>query len=115
MKLLTKEICRRLPALYSQDGKGEDAIAQVKFFCPWSIGTWYASEASAHLPGGREVALVDVPEGAEVEIIFFGVAVLQERELGYFALSELQSVRGPGGLGIERDIHWTPRPLKDCR
>lgn len=97
MKLLTKEILSKLPALYSQDGKGEDAIAQVKFFCPWGIGTWYGSEYD--------------PE----QRLFFGVAVLHERELGYFSLDELEEVRGPAGLKIERDLHWSPRPLKDCK
>ena len=28
---------------------------------------------------------------------------------------ELEAIRGPGGLRIERDIYWTPKPLKDCR
>ena len=27
-----------------------------------------------------------------------------EKELGYFSLSELESVRGPYGVGIERDL-----------
>ena len=33
MKLLTKELQKKLPPLYSQDGKGDDAIAYAKFFC----------------------------------------------------------------------------------
>ena len=31
------------------------------------------------------------------------------------ALNELQAVRGPLGLGIERDLHWTPRTLREVR
>ena len=31
MKLLTKELQKKLPPLYSQDGKGDDAIAYAKF------------------------------------------------------------------------------------
>ena len=30
-------------------------------------------------------------------------------ELGYVGLNELQAVRGPWGLGIERDLYWTPK------
>jgi hypothetical protein len=96
VKLLTKANVKALPALYSQDGKGQDAIAHVKFFTPWTNWTWYASEYD---PQERR---------------FFGKVVGQETELGYFMLDELESVVGPAGLKIERDRHWTPRPLKDC-
>ena len=34
-------------------------------------------------------------------------------EAGYFSLSELKSIKGPFGLGIERDMHWQPRPLTE--
>lgn len=66
------------------------------FFSPWSSWTWYASEYD--------------PE----ERLFFGVVIGHEREAGYFSLDELRQVRGPGGLQIERDLFWTPKPLKDC-
>jgi hypothetical protein len=36
-------------------------------------------------------------------------------ELGYVMLSELGSVRGPLGLGIERDIHFTPTLLSELQ
>lgn len=96
MKLLPKCIESLLPPLYSQDGKGEDAIAHVKFFTPWTEWTWYASEYD--------------PE----DRLFFGVVVGHERELGNFSLAELEAVEGPAGLRIERDLLWNPRPLKDC-
>jgi len=35
--------------------------------------------------------------------------------LGYFSLSELQSVKGPLGLPIERDLHFEPRSLRELR
>lgn len=97
MKLLTKEIAERLPPLYSQEGRGDDAIAHVKFFTPWTSWAWYVSEYD--------------PD----ERLCFGVVVGHERELGYFSLDELQEVRGPGGLTIERDLYWSPHPLKECR
>ena len=97
MKLLTKALAKKLPALYSQDGKGEDAIAQVKFFSPDGQYTWWATEFC--------------PEEGR----FFGLVQGQERELGYFMLSELETTRGPMGLKIERDMHWSPRPLSECR
>jgi hypothetical protein len=36
-----------------------------------------------------------------------------EPELGYFRLSELQSVRGNLGLPVERDRFFTPTPLRE--
>ena len=97
MELLPKEIADRLPPLYSQEEQGDNAIAQVKFFTPWTSWTWYASEYDP------------------VERLCFGVVVGHERELGYFSLDELEAIRGPGGLTIERDLYWSSRPLKECR
>ena len=96
MMLLTAADRNRLPALYSQDKKGMDAIAYVKFFNPGGAGTWYATEFD-----GKET--------------FFGyVAGLGGDELGYFSLSELQNYKGRMGLGIERDRHFSPTPIKTC-
>jgi hypothetical protein len=33
--------------------------------------------------------------------------------MGSFSLSELQSVKGALGLGIERDLHFTPMPASE--
>ena len=94
MQLLTKELRRKLPSLGSQDGKGGKAVAYVKFFTPDSSWTWYATEYD-----GQDT--------------FFGLVEGQEKELGYFSLSELESARGPMGLAIERDLHWTPKTLAE--
>jgi len=93
MKLLTKELQKKLPPLYSQDGKGKEAIAYVKFFDPCGSWTWYATEYD--------------PE----EKLFFGLVHGHEKELGYFSLTELESIKRPFGLGIERDIHFDPTKL----
>jgi len=92
MKLLTQEIIKQFPALYAQDGKGDNAIIYVKFFCPWNNWRWYATEYD--------------PEGQE----FFGYVMGHFNELGYFTLKDLQSV-SKGGLSIERDIAFTPVTL----
>jgi hypothetical protein len=44
MQLLPGNIAKQLPPLYSQEEQGENAIAVVKFFTPWTGWTWYASE-----------------------------------------------------------------------
>ena len=36
-----------------------------------------------------------------------------EEECGYFMLSELERVRGPGGLMIERDLSFKQGPLTE--
>ncbi len=97
MMLLTKVNRAQLPALYSQDNLGEEAIVYVKFFTPDANWIWYCTEFS--------------PEDG----IFFGLVDGLEVELGYFSLAELKEIRGRFGLGIERDRHWQPRTLAKCR
>jgi hypothetical protein len=85
MKLLTKEILAKLPALYANDGKNpEDVKVIVKFFHPASSWSWFATEYDPK------------------ERLFFGFVRGHEGELGYFSLDELESVK-VRGLGIERD------------
>ena len=84
-KLLTKELEKKLPPL----GSGS-TVAVVKFFTPWSYWTWYACEYD---PKTR---------------IFYGLVEGHEKEWGDFSLDELESVRGPFGLQIERDLYWKP-------
>jgi hypothetical protein len=89
MKFLTAKNLKDLPALYANEARRPaDVSVPVKFFTPWSSWTWYATE-------------YDPKEG-----IFFGLVDGHEAELGYFSRSELESVTGPMGLKIERDMHW---------
>ena len=92
--LLTEQLRKKLPKLYECEEQGLNALALVKFFTPDSNWTWYASEFD-----GQD--------------IFFGLVSGLEVELGYFSLSELQSVRGPLGLPIERDLYFVPQTLQD--
>ena len=93
MMLLTKKLRRQLPKLYGQESKGLNAIAYVKFFMPDGHWTWYASEFD-----GKNV--------------FFGFVEGDFPELGYFALDELQLIRGCLGLPVERDRYFQPTPLR---
>ena len=94
MVLLTKEVLKKLPPLYSQEEKGLDAVAVVKFFTPDSNWTWYATEFDG-------------------DDLFFGLVDGFEKEIGYFRLSELKSVKGALGLPIERDMYFKPKTLKE--
>ncbi len=93
MKLLTKEILKKFEAVGEQDIP--DPLVVCKFFDPCGSWTWYAT---AYNPADR---------------VFFGMVHGDEHELGYFSLDELESVRGPLGLGIERDLHFTPKRLSE--
>jgi Protein of unknown function (DUF2958) len=93
-ELLPKDIRERLPPLYANEKLGLEALALVKFFTPDSNWTWYASEFDG-------------------EDIFFGLVSGFEIELGYFSLSELESIKGPLGLLIKRDLHFEPKTLKE--
>ena len=98
MKLLTKELEQKMPALYAQDGKGKEAIVYIKFFFPASPATWYATEYD------------------KTERIFFGWADMTgtDGEFGYFALEGLEEVVGRMGLKIERDMSFKPKTLGEC-
>ena len=103
MKLLPQEVRDLLPPLYAQDGKGGKAVVYVKYFTPSSSWSWYILEG--------EPVLDDA--GREIDFEFFGLVDGHERELGYFVLSELETIRGPLGLPIERDLHWRPKTLAE--
>jgi hypothetical protein len=103
MKLLTRETRKKLPPLYSQESKGGKAIVHLKLFTPDSSWSWYITEGSP----------IRDDSGKEVDFHFFGLVDGHDKELGYVALSELEGVRGPMGLPIERDLHWQARTLEE--
>lgn len=104
MKLLTEELKAKLPKLYSQEKNPNPAIV-CKFFTPWSNWTWYVTE-------GQEEIDEDTKQKTG-DWLFFGLVDGMERELGYFRLSELESIKGPFGLKIERDLYFGKKNLKD--
>jgi hypothetical protein len=103
MKLLTKEIRETLPSLYAQDGKGGKAVVYLKLFTPDSGFTWWITE------GGP----IKDEQSNEVDFHFFGLVEGQCKELGYVSLAELERVRGPMGLPVERDLWWKPKTLAE--
>ena len=95
MKLMTADLRTQLPQLYSQE-EVDDPKAIAKYFTPWAGWTWYATEFD-----GKDT--------------FFGLVDGHEKELGYFSLSELESLNGPVGLKIERDLWFEPTPLSELK
>ena len=94
-QLMPDAIAKDIPKLYETE-KVKDPIVHVKLFAPDSNWTWLIVEADSE------------------ERLCFGLVIGHERELGYFSLAELEEVRGPLGLPIERDLHWQPTPLSKC-
>lgn len=95
MKLITKEIEKKFEEfpLYSQDGKGLNAEVLVKFFNPTGVGTWYITEANKLEDGDYEM---------------FGYCHLgddENAEFGNILLSDLEDIKLPYGLKIERDMY----------
>lgn len=99
MKLLTEEIISQFEAhpIGSQDGKGLNAEVLVKYFNPCGSGTWLITEAER--------------EGDDWRL--YGYCHIFEWEWGYLLLSELESLRLPFGLGVERDLYTDGKYLRD--
>jgi hypothetical protein len=108
MELLPQELRQQLPPLYSQEHE-PDPMVICKFFHPLSHWTWYAYEGSPVDENGY----YDTDE-EKVDFVFFGWVYGDFPEMGYFALSELESVTVMG-LGIERDLHFTPMKLSEVK
>lgn len=90
-ELLPEGLRKKLPPI-GYGGEQKDPMVYAKFFTPWTNWTWYAMEFD-----GKD--------------IFFGWVVGLEKEFGSFSLSELESVRGPGGLRVERDSYFRTQPI----
>jgi hypothetical protein len=95
MKLLPKEIAKRLPKLDETEDQ-QDPMVWIKFFYPDFSWTWYGIEF----------------DGSD---IFFGLVDGYDQELGYFSLSELQQNRGKLRFPIERDTGFTPCRLSELK
>ena len=97
MKLLTKAILKRFEKVGSQE-EIKDPIIIVKYFNPAGRGTWYATEYD---PTDRT---------------FFGyVSIFGDHcdEWGRFSLAELENIKLPWGLGIERDLYFGEKPISN--
>ena len=92
MKLMTKEISKLAQAQYALGSDLETQKVVAKFFDPTSQWTWYLMNID--------------PEDPDY---CWGIVRGFDVEIGSFSLSELQATRLRAGLGIERDLHFTPR------
>jgi hypothetical protein len=114
MKLITKEIARKIPLLYATEKiPTAEKKVPLKLFAPWNQWTWYIIEGAAMYESGDEIIEValgeaDLTDPTLLDVRFFGYVVGQENELGYISLNELKAVRHFSGLKVERDLRWNP-------
>ena len=95
MKIITKEIARKLPPLYANESKKpEDTPVVFKLFNPCGAGTWYITEGELD------------PAGDHTQSTLFGLCCIHDAELDYVNLGELLGTKLRFGLKIERDLHW---------
>ena len=87
------DLIKTMPVTYEQDGKGEEAIVYLHYFTGGA--DWFIYEKDVE------------PEQLQA----FGLADLfgDGGELGYISIVELIADE------VELDLHWTPKPLKECR
>ena len=94
--LIPDELAKTIPKMYETQNE-TDPFAHIKLFTPDSSWTWFINEFDP------------------VEKLCFGLVIGFEREFGYFSLTELEEVRGPLGLKIERDLHFQPTRVSECQ
>ena len=95
MQLMTKEleeVFKQFP-LGSQDGLRGNAKVIAKYFNPMGAGTWFITEAEKQENG---------------DFMMYGYCHLGDSdsaEFGYVTLSQLQEIKLPFGMTIERDLY----------
>ncbi len=99
MKIVTKEFEKLFKDyhLYSQEHE-EDPLVIAKLFDPCGSATWLLTEYDP------------------LERIAFGYAIgLAEDEFGYVSLTELESIKGPYGIGIDRDLYIRQKRISEYK
>jgi hypothetical protein len=89
MKLMTKAQERKMTRNFEKRGTTAASKPVIKLFTPWGNATWYLSEYDAE------------------NDLFFGLCDLGMGfpEMGYVSKSDLEGLRGPWGLKVERDMY----------
>ena len=102
MKLLTEEIKSQLPpfgAGFGDTVHRKDRPIICCFFTPAGMRWhWFVTEGEQQEDG---------------DWMFYGLVHGYEKEWGYFRLSELTSADCGFGLGVERDLYFSPKTIGD--
>lgn len=95
MELITKDIAKKAQSQYPLGAELDNQMIVAKFFNPAGAGTWYLMNQDPKNPD-----------------YLWGIVELFETEMGSFSLSELQNLKLPFGLHIERDKFFQPISAK---
>jgi len=93
--LIPEEIKKTIPALYATEEQIDPTIYIKLFLDGW---TWYITEISM-----------------DGDICFGYVVSPYGKELGYFSLVELLELKSSLGIGVERDLYFTPITLSEVK
>ena len=94
--LMPDSVAESIPRIYATENES-DPVATLKWFAPGTSWSWYVLEYD--------------PD----EKMCFGLVQGLETELGYFGLLEIENIRGPLGLPVERDLSWSPARLSELQ
>ena len=97
MKLTTQSQKNKMIKNHNDQDGSKDFKAVIKLFDPTGSGTWYLSELDPNTN------------------IAFGLCDLGYPELGYVSLDELSNLKVKMGLGIERDLYFTPKTFEELQ
>lgn len=101
MELITQSLKRRLITAHAAEAKAEETIGDddagtkpiLKLFAPWAGATWLFS------------SMYEAVEGDHI-LFGFNDMGIGYCELGYASLAEIKQLTGPGGMKVERDLHF---------
>jgi hypothetical protein len=97
MKLLTKEIIKKVPSTININNK--DPIAYAKFFAACGRWTWY-------------LIAMDSDSGYCFGYCLSGFGEDFD-EYGYFSLREMEAIKFRQGWKVERDRYFTPKKMSE--
>ena len=94
MLIALAERIEKMPVSYQTDGQGDNAIVHLHYFV-----------------GGNDWWITEKDMDGEVDQAFGLASLNGYAELGYISIRELAE----SAFGIELDLHWTPKTLKEVR
>ncbi len=93
-----ESVINTMPAIYGQDGLGDDAIAHLHYF---SGGCdWYITEKDVDDPFGDSPSITEQHQAHGFAKF---ASESQNSEIGYISIEQLLSQRT-----VELDLHWNP-------
>ena len=94
MKLMTDEIAKQATEQYDK-GSDMEQMVVAKYFDPMGSWKWF---------------LMNMDKDGDY---CWGIVEGNEVEMGSFSMKELEGIKRPFGLGIERDLYFEPMRAKD--